>query len=160
MAGGLRKFLRRNLGAGPGGAARQFGAIPWRQSGAGIEFLLITSRRTRRWIFPKGGRIAGLSGAASAAQEAYEEAGVEGQIARGPAGTYHGVKRRDAGNLTIEVEMYPLEVLVELEDWPEKAVRRRRWASLEEACGLLSEPELVRMVRDFAERIQAGPDQD
>ena len=146
-------LLRRMLGLGPDdGIERQYGAIPWRRTEEGLAFLLITSRRTGRWIFPKGSRIALLSAPACAAQEAYEEAGVEGTVAEEPFGTYHGVKLRGAGETPIEVEMYPLEVEVELDDWPERGERRRRWASAGEACILLSEPGLVELVRAFTAR--------
>lgn len=151
MARGLVTLLRRLVGfPAEAGPERQFGAIPYRRGKDGIAFLLITSRRSGRWIFPKGGRIAWLSPRSCAAQEAYEEAGVEGRIGREPVGTYRGVKQRPAGDAVIEVEMYPLEVELELDDWPEKGQRRRRWASLEDACILLSEPELVAMVRALA----------
>ena len=153
MSSGLLGFLRRAIGFGPGpGAERQFGAIPYRMGPQGIEFLLITSRRTGRWIFPKGGRVAWLSAPASAAQEAFEEAGVEGEVAAKPAGTYLGIKRCETGDEPITVEMYPLEVAVELDDWPEKGQRQRQWAGLKVASMMLSEPELVTMIRAIAAR--------
>jgi len=146
-------LLRRILGLVPrDGTDLQFGAVPWRMRGGRREYLLITSRRTGRWIFPKGGRIAWLSARDSAAQEAYEEAGVEGLVAREPAGRYRTLKVRPEGTQELEVEMYPLEVEVELADWPEKKQRRRRWASLEDACILLSEAGLVDIVRAVAEK--------
>lgn len=151
MTAAVLHLLRRMLGFGPeDGVERQYGAIPWRRTGDGLAFLLVTSRRTGRWIFPKGGRIALLSPAACAAQEAYEEAGVEGTVAERPLGSYRGIKLRGVETTPIEVEMYPLEVELELEDWPERGERRRRWAGTGEACTLLSEPGLVALVRAFA----------
>lgn len=158
MAGGILDHFRRLFGVAPGGGLLQFGAIPWRRGSNGIEFCLITSRRTKRWIFPKGGRVAWLSASASAAQEAFEEAGVEGDIAEQPVGSYHGVKRRNGGDIPILVEMYPLEVRIELEDWPEKKQRERLWASKEDTCSLLTDPELVPIVRALAERVEADAD--
>jgi len=156
MTAAVLDLLRRMLGFAPGqGAERQFGAIPFRRGPRGPEFLLITSRRTGRWIFPKGGRIAWLSPAACAAQEAYEEAGVEGTVAAEPIGAYRGAKLRPAGESEIEVEMFPLEVELELGDWPERGQRRRRWCGLEETCLLLSEPGLVELVRTLAARLAA-----
>jgi 8-oxo-dGTP pyrophosphatase MutT (NUDIX family) len=144
-------MLRRFLGFAPrDGVEPQFGAIPWRRRGGAREFLLVTSRRTGRWIFPKGGRIAWLSARDCAAQEAYEEAGVEGIVAPEPAGRYRATKIRPEGSHEIEVEMYPLEVEMEFDDWPEKKQRRRRWASFDEACILLSEPGVVEVLRGFA----------
>lgn len=154
MTAAVLDMLRRMLGFTPEtGVERQFGAIPYRRGEAGPEFLLVTSRRTGRWIFPKGGRIAWLSPAACAAQEAYEEGGVEGTVAAEPIGAYRGVKMRAGGESDIEVEMFPLEVEVELEDWPERGQRQRRWAGLEETCQLLSEAGLVELVRALAARL-------
>ena len=140
--------------AAPSGAAllRQFGAIPWRRGPDGIEVLLITSRRTGRWIFPKGSHEASLSPAASAALEALEEAGVQGRLDAQPVGTYRDLKIRDDGAIPIEVELYPLETETVLDDWLEKAERRRRWAGVEEACSLVSHPDLIPMIRAVAAR--------
>ena len=55
---------------------RQSGAVPFRIRDGAIEVLLITSQTSGHWIIPKGIVEPELSSAASAAQEAYEEAGV------------------------------------------------------------------------------------
>ena len=72
------------------GAARlQYGALPYRVTKTGdIEFLLVTSRETGRWIIPKGWPIAGLEPAEAAAREAYEEAGVRGVVGIRAIGEY------------------------------------------------------------------------
>ncbi len=49
---------------------RQVAALPWRRGEAGLEILMITSRETRRWVIPKGGRMAGKTDAEAAAQAA------------------------------------------------------------------------------------------
>ena len=67
----------------------QYAALPYRVTKTrGIEFLLVTSRESGRWIIPKGWPIAGLQPARSAAQEAYEEAGVRGIIGTKAIGEY------------------------------------------------------------------------
>ena len=58
-----------------------------------LEILLITSRETRRWVIPKGWPMAGHGAAESAAQEAYEEAGVRGQMTGEAIGHYDYNKR-------------------------------------------------------------------
>jgi len=51
----------------------QYGALPYRFSETGtLEFLLVTTRESKRWIVPKGGPIKGLKPSESAAQEAFE----------------------------------------------------------------------------------------
>ena len=52
----------------------QSGAIPYAWAGDEPTFLLITSRRTGRWIFPKGAVESDMTPARSAAKEAWEEA--------------------------------------------------------------------------------------
>ena len=58
---------------------RQVAALPYRPDPDGnIRVMLITSRETQRWVIPKGNLIKGLRAHEAAAQEAFEEAGVEG----------------------------------------------------------------------------------
>ena len=135
-----RMILRRQ-----GPAARQSGAIPYKIVGSEVAFLLITSRRTGRWIFPKGGVEPGLTPQQSAAREAFEEAGVEGTVRPQPLGTYRTVKSK-LRRYVIEVEHYPLEVEVQHEDWPEKGQRHRHWVLLPEAKRLVGDRSVVELL--------------
>jgi 8-oxo-dGTP pyrophosphatase MutT (NUDIX family) len=134
----------------------QVGAIPFTHVDGQIVFLMITSRRTGLWIFPKGGRIEGLSDAESAAQEAFEEAGVRGRIAATPVGTYRTLRVRPEGDAMVDIVMYPLAVTEQLDTWPERSARRRHWVVLAEACRLLSDPELVVLAERVAQGALAG----
>ena len=58
----------------------QYAALPYRVVGGVPQILLITSRRTRRWIVPKGWPVDGLHPRDCAAMEALEEAGVCGEL--------------------------------------------------------------------------------
>ena len=59
----------------------QVAALCFRRTDTGCEVLLVTSRDTGRWVIPKGWPMEGKSSAESAAQEAWEEAGVhQGQF--------------------------------------------------------------------------------
>ena len=69
--------------------AVQYAALPYRVNGrARPEVMLVTSRRGRRWIIPKGWPIKGLKPPKSAAREAYEEAGVRGTIGSKSIGSF------------------------------------------------------------------------
>ncbi len=149
--GRLRRILLRSPEE-PRGVEWKFGAIPYRHIDGEIVFLMITARRTGKWIFPKGGPMDGLTPAETAAEEAYEEAGVRGRVGAVPAGHYRTIKARRGGETPVLVEMYPLEVAEQLDDWPEKGERRRHWVTLAEARRLLSEPGLVAL----AEKIAGG----
>ena len=71
----------------------QYAALPWRQGPAGLEILLLTSRETRRWVLPKGWPMIGVEPQDCAAEEAFEEAGVEGVVTPRPIGAYPYRKR-------------------------------------------------------------------
>ena len=67
----------------------QSAALPYRIGASGeIELLLVTSRTRKRWVLPKGKIKPGVLPQASAAREAYEEAGIIGVVSNTPLGTY------------------------------------------------------------------------
>lgn len=130
----------------------QVAALPWRRRGESLEILLITSRETRRWVIPKGGRMDGKTDPQAAAQEAYEEAGVQGEIQQEPVGSFRYSKRLKAGEQACVVEVYPLEVLIQLGAWPEDAERERRWVSPAQAAEMVQEPDLSDLIGRFSHR--------
>ena len=129
---------------------RQVAALPWRRGADGIEIMLVTSRETRRWVTPKGGRMAGLTDAQAAAQEALEEAGIEGRITDSPIGTFRYLKmlKRRAPRWCV-VAVHALEVQVEHETWHEQAERERVWVSRDEAVRRVDEPDLKALIAAF-----------
>ena len=129
---------------------RQVAALPWRRGVVGIEILLVTSRETRRWVTPKGGRMAGKTDAESAAQEALEEAGIEGVTTEAPIGTFRYLKvlKRRAPRWCV-VGLHALEVRVEHPVWHEQAQRERAWLSRDEAVRRVDEPDLKALIAAF-----------
>jgi len=137
-------------------APRQCGALPYRVTpSGGTEVLLVTSRGTGRWIVPKGWPIAGLSDADSAAQEAYEEAGVRGEIGQTPLGTFAHWKSAEDGSEPglFHIDLYPLRVERELTLWPEAHQRRKVWVSIDQAVTMIEPGEL----RDLVAAFEAPP---
>ena len=143
------------LRAGGPGASRQTGAIPYTVVQGQVVFLLITSRGSGRWIFPKGEPMDGLEPWDTAAQEAIEEAGVEGEIDPRPIGTYRTFKTLAFRRKIVEVEMYPLRVTRQLDDWREKGLRHRHWAILPEAKRLLSDARLAELAVRLNQRVRS-----
>jgi 8-oxo-dGTP pyrophosphatase MutT (NUDIX family) len=131
---------------------RQYGAVPYRiGEGGHLEVMLVTSRETRRWVVPKGWPMKRRTPAEAAAREAFEEAGVLGEVGEAPLGTYSYLKAFK-GDLWFrcEVQVFPLEVRQARERWPEAAQRTRRWFTPAEAAEAVNEPELQRLIRDWA----------
>ncbi|MGF7146496.1 8-oxo-dGTP pyrophosphatase MutT (NUDIX family) [Sphingomonas zeicaulis] len=134
----------------------QSAALPWRRlADGGVAVLLVTSRRTRRWIIPKGHIERGMTAAASAAKEALEEAGVTGRVG-GKMGTFEYDKLLAAGGVRrLRVSVFPLEVAEELDRWEEQALRERAWFAPEHAAAAIAEAELQALIRRWIAK-QAG----
>ena len=131
----------------------QYGVLPVRRSAeGGLEVLLITSRETRRWVVPRGNPISGKSPAESAAQEAFEEAGILGEVEPEAIGSYSYEKRRRFGRVVpAVVHLFRMNVAEERDDWPEKGQRERRWFAAEEAAASVHEADLAQLIRLIAD---------
>ncbi len=132
----------------PGEKRSQIAAMPIRRALDGsMEILLVTSRTTRRWIVPKGWTMKGVKDHDAAAREAYEEAGVVGNVSHEPAGRYTYWKRMDDHFTLCEVKLYLLEVEQQLDSWAEQHQRDLHWFKLADAADLVDEPELSTAIR-------------
>ncbi|HEX2529145.1 MAG TPA: NUDIX hydrolase [Geminicoccus sp.] len=115
--------------------------------------MLVTSRGTRRWIIPKGRPEKGVKPYRLAEQEALEEAGIVGRIGRKPIGRFlHPKFRPDGSTVTCQIEVFRLDVDRQLNDWPEKGQRERRWCTLAEAARLVDTDGLAQLLRGLDEQ--------
>jgi|KBSMisStandDraft_5_1062788.scaffolds.fasta_scaffold232985_4 8-oxo-dGTP pyrophosphatase MutT (NUDIX family) len=135
----------------------QSGVLPWRFKGRKkAEVLLVTSRRSGRWMIPKGWPMPGRSLADSAAQEAFEEAGIKGDVDPKPIGTFRHVKQHLLlGRIEIDILVHPLAVQRELSDWPERGERSRKWFSLSEAAMRVDSADLRKLIVRFGKVLKA-----
>ncbi len=139
-------------GLRPSNAPRsQFGALPWRDGPGGREVLLITTRGRRQWLVPKGKPMPGLNAWQAAAEEAWEEAGVRGDIEAVPIGAFEHRKGSAFGGRRMRVDLYPLRVTIQSEAWPEAHERERRWVSIAIALRLVRSPGLRRLIAVFGQ---------
>jgi 8-oxo-dGTP pyrophosphatase MutT (NUDIX family) len=140
------------------GPLLQYGVIACRAGeGGATEILLITSRDTRRWVVPRGNPVPGLSPAQSAVLEAWEEAGVRGAIMGGEIGAYRYEKRRRDGSMApARVHLFLLAVNEELDDWPEREMRERRWLPPEQAAQAVDEPDLKALILSAPQWLAGG----
>jgi 8-oxo-dGTP pyrophosphatase MutT (NUDIX family) len=86
-----------------------------------------------------------------ASQEAFEEAGLVGQIvSKRPVGNFHYEKRLTKRAILCEVWVFLFRVERQLNDWPEKDARDIRWFDAEEAAALVDEGGLAEIIKRFA----------
>lgn len=131
---------------------RQAGAMPYAIVDGRMAFLLITSRRSGKWIFPKGAIEPDTTPWESAALEALEEAGVAGEIAATAVGSYRAGMGGDGATL-VDVDLYPLRVTHQYDSWREQNQRLRHWATLAEARRLLADKSLARLAIRLHEQV-------
>ena len=129
----------------------QSGVVPYRWKGEDLEVLVISSSGGKHWVVPKGVVEPGMSPAASAAAEAREEAGVEGEVGQTALGTY---RYRKWGG-TCKVDLYPMRVRDELPEWPESSVRRRRWLPVRKAARKVDQKKLSKLIAGLPQLV--GP---
>ncbi|HIJ63023.1 MAG TPA: NUDIX hydrolase [Rhodospirillaceae bacterium] len=128
-------------------ALRQYAALPYTVRDGELLVLLVTSRETGRWVIPKGWLKKQLKPSGTAAAEAFEEAGVRGDIARKPIASFEYSKRlSDEKRRRCRVDVFLLAVHEELDDWPEKSERRREWMPPTEAADCVTEAGLVSLL--------------
>jgi 8-oxo-dGTP pyrophosphatase MutT (NUDIX family) len=123
---------------------QQVAAVCYRVRKQEIEFLLIQTRGSGRWTFPKGSAEAGLTHAQAAALEAFEEAGVHGRIEEAAFAQYFcrkqaAIRRAGAnsGKDKLAVSAHLCEVM-RLRT-PKESNRNRTWFSAQDARQRLRE---------------------
>lgn len=147
----MPKVVRRAVEAPvepPMPAARaQFAALPYLMLAGRVHVCLVTSRETRRWVIPKGWPKKNVAPHVQAASEAMEEAGLDGIISPASIGLYTYTKRMPRGaDLLCRVTVYPLLVVSQALDWPERAERELSWMPAAVAATLVDEPELAALI--------------
>ncbi|XP_077241121.1 nudix hydrolase 17, mitochondrial-like [Tasmannia lanceolata] len=95
-----------------------------------LEVLVITPQKGHGILFPKGGWESDESMIQAAKREAFEEAGVQGRVQRKLGQWSFKSKSQDVFH---EGHMFPLLVTEQLDLWPEKETRQRKWVTVVEA---------------------------
>lgn len=128
----------------------QSAVIPYRIRDGRLEILLVRSSGHKHWVVPKGIIDPGHSAQESALKEAWEEAGIEGEVDNEPLGSY----RYPKWGAYCSVAVYPMAVSREIpvDEW-EEPERGRHWVSAEMASKLLKQEELRPLVGILAQRL-------
>lgn len=131
----------------------QFAALCYRVVKGKVEVLLVTSRRSKRWIIPKGWPMDGKTPVECAVTEAWEEAGVIGKGFNKSLGLFSYQKVvEEEGELPCVAMVYPVKVKELARKYPERSERKRKWLSPKRAAERVDEPELVHILEQFDPR--------
>ncbi|KQV79623.1 NUDIX hydrolase [Rhizobium sp. Root1220] len=154
---GQPQSLLQELAARPenlftGKFRQQYAALCFRykNDGASIEILVVTSRDSGRWIVPKGWPVGGKAPYESAEIEAWEEAGVRGKARKKPVGRYTYLKLLGDGHVVpCIVDIFQIEVKKEVVAFKERGERILAWVSPDEASRRVREVELKSLLVQF-----------
>ncbi len=123
---------------------KQSAVIPYRIKNNNLEILVITSRRKKHWIIPKGIIEKTLSPSESAVKEVLEEAGVTLKNNELFVGTY---KYKKWGG-KCDVKVFAMEVENMLQNWNEN-FRDRKWISSNEIDKFIDNKKLLKVIIKF-----------
>jgi 8-oxo-dGTP pyrophosphatase MutT (NUDIX family) len=90
------------------------------------ELVLVTARKSEDWILPKGNTAKRRSDREQAREEAYEEAGLQGNMEL-------KYSEFDVHGKVKKLRVYPMKVTKMLKDYPEQKQRKRIVTSFDEA---------------------------
>ena len=125
----------------------QSGVVPWLIQDNQLMIVLITARKpVCKWILPKGHIEKALQPELSAANEAYEEAGIKGEISSDIIGSLTHTKQGQK----INVSYYPMRVTEIFDDWAKKSERERKIVDINQACDMVTDKKLKRIIKKIS----------
>lgn len=129
----------------------QSSVIPYRIHEGELQILVVRSSQNKHWVVPKGISDPGLTLQESAAKEAWEEAGVEGEVETLPLGSY----RYEKWGATCTVHVYPMKVERVLPEakW-EESHRGRKWLSPGQAMQRLKQQALIPLIEVLVKQLE------
>jgi 8-oxo-dGTP pyrophosphatase MutT (NUDIX family) len=128
----------------------QVAAICYRRRGQSVEFLLVNTNGGGKWTFPKGTPEPAMSHSQAAEQEAWEEAGVRGQIEPRHFHLYlhsKGVFWKSPGVREFVVKAFLMEV--EHTESSHEPERNPTWFSAEDTKKTLAKGREVKYAREM-----------
>lgn len=93
-----------------------------------------------------------MSSKTSAMKEAFEEAGIIGEIQEPAIGSYSYPK----WGMMCQVEVFPCEVTALADKWPEKSDRKRQWFPQNKAVEKIKINTLKGLLNKFIEEYQSA----
>lgn len=129
---------------------KQSSVIPFQFEKNILKLLVITSVKKKKWIFPKGIIEQNLTPKESAIKEAFEEAGVSGELLETQLGNYS--YKKWGGKC--EVRVYGLKVTEILNDYEEN-FRERKWIEIGEVEQYIQNKKLFNIVKYLDEYLRS-----
>ncbi len=129
---------------------KQVGCLCYKWAGKKLKIILVTSLTTKRWIIPKGWIQEKLGAYRSAEIEAWEEAGILGNCNEEKFGDFEYTKiLKDGTPLECVVDVFPMKVVTQKVNFPEKNVRTLKWIDPKDAANFIENKSLTQLLKNF-----------
>lgn len=126
------------------------GIVPFDIRGDLIAILFVTSHTRGRWILPKGRSKKNETDAEAALREAFEEAGIKGDLLTDfPMTVLIEKSTGDGTTNRVPVTYYPMLVRSQDDDFPEMNSRERHWALLKDAARVAHHDDYLAVIEQF-----------
>lgn len=130
-----------------GPRTRQAGVIAYTHEEQRGLVVCLVSAKSGGWTLPKGHVDPGYKPHEAAAIEAYEEAGLLGEVTTDAVGHYDYEKN---SGKRCRVRLFPMRVSTILTQWDEQYARERIWIEPTEAEYWLEMPDPIRLIEVFS----------
>ncbi|MBN1379377.1 MAG: NUDIX hydrolase [Gammaproteobacteria bacterium] len=130
---------------------RQLGVLAYEFHRDQIWIVLVTNRKGTRWIFPKGQPEASLSDKKVAMMEAFEEAGILGNIDKDIA-PVEGEVQTNRGKVRLIV--YPMHIRKLVGKYPESKFRKRLLIDSKKALRKLDRKPLKTCIKKLVKKLK------
>lgn len=115
-----------------------------------VRVLLVSSRSGQGMLLPKGGWEEGETVSHAAQREAYEEAGIRGELEQPYFGIYEFTSmKQGSGSTKRKVFVFLMHVREELDSWPEMEARNREWFDVADAIDKVKHPWMAKALQDI-----------
>ncbi|XP_009148558.1 nudix hydrolase 12, mitochondrial [Brassica rapa] len=134
-----------------------------------LQVLMVSSPNRHDLVFPKGGWEDDETVLEAASREAMEEAGVKGSLREVPLGVWEFRSKSSISSSCNEEDecfggckgyMFALKVTEELEEWPERENRERKWLNVKEALELCRYEWMQRALEEFLRVMQEEEEEE
>jgi len=122
---------------------KEIGAFIYQKEAGNINVMLVTNRQQTRWILPKGQIEKDLTDKMVAHDEAYEEAGVIGEIDR-------DIQKKTIKYISstgpVELHVYTMRLVHVFDQWPEDHFRKRKMVNIGTALKMVKKKALRKLI--------------
>ena len=127
--------------------SHRVGVIPFIVEDGDVKLLMVTSLTRGRWVFPRGTLKIGEGKLKGCRREAFEEAGIKGEILSDLPITVIIKSKDKSKSDEMVVTYYPMFVTKQTKNWPEKKMRDRQWVPLGQIDHCLKKGDLQKVVK-------------